>query len=31
MSLPFSSYGYAEFIFTQKIADFIATHEKGSP
>jgi len=24
MSLPFSSYVYAEFVFTQKIADFIA-------
>ncbi len=28
MSLPFSSYVYAEFVFTQKIADFIAAHKK---
>ena len=28
MSLPFSSYVYAEFIFTQKMADFMAAHEK---
>ncbi|MCY4444518.1 MAG: hypothetical protein OXC44_06960 [Proteobacteria bacterium] len=28
MSLPFSSYVYAESIFTQKIADFIAAHKK---